>query len=120
MLMVWDLHPVVNTGTPSVAVDDTFNPPDRPQPTAYVIPFLHPLTSVMSHPSTSKDVLVADSRGSIFLTDWRTDPLESGEQNWRHHSLVEFVEPRVLAAPLSYRTSHSSSSIGWRKDAVDT
>ncbi|KAG6833204.1 hypothetical protein H0H87_010267 [Tephrocybe sp. NHM501043] len=91
MLMVWDLEPPVDsTPEPSPGFDLG---PDRPQPTAYVIVFPHPLTTISSHPSTSKEFLVSDTRGSIFLTDWRSDPQEMDQDRWRHSSLLELIEP---------------------------
>lgn len=126
MLMVWDLHPTLDissslpspirspamAGTPS-------SPPARPQPTAYVIAFPHPLTTVNSHPSTSKEFLVSDCRGSIFLTDWRSDPEEKDHDSWRHSSLVELVEPRALSDALTGLSVQWSGSVAWRRDTVD-
>jgi len=116
MLMVWDLHPAADISSPSI--DDSVSPPATPRPTAYVIAFPHPLTAVNSHPSTSKEFLVSDSRGSIFLTDWRSDPEDNEEQSWRHHSLVELVEPRALSASLGYAVQWTGA-IGWRRDSVE-
>jgi hypothetical protein len=118
-LMVWDLSPAIELETSPMNHNRPRTPPERPQPTAYVIPFPYPLTAVISHPSSSKEFLVADSHGSVYLTDWRTDPLESGEQSWRHHSLVQLIEPRVVADTMSGKIVHGGGSIAWCRDVVD-
>ncbi|KAI0822683.1 WD40-repeat-containing domain protein [Trametes gibbosa] len=113
MLMVWDLHPSIDlTSPPSPGA----SPPSRPQPTAYVITFPHPLTSVNAHPSTSKELLVADCRGSVFLTDWRSDPDENEQHSWRNSSVVELLEPRALADSLAGPSAKWSGSVAWRRD----
>ena len=115
MLMVWDLNPNLNIASPPSPGQ---TPPSRPQPTAYVITFPHPLTSVNSHPSTSKELLVADCRGSIFLTDWRSDPDENEQDAWRHSSVVELIEPRALADAASGLSNKWSGSVAWRRDST--
>ncbi|GLB42200.1 putative WD40 repeats [Lyophyllum shimeji] len=126
MLMVWDLHPTVDVSShaPSPGLDLSENgttpfPSDRPQPTAYVIPFSHPLTSISSHPSTSKEFLVSDCRGSIFLTDWRSDPQDMDQDSWRHSSLIELVEPTALSDHLMGLSRHWVGSVDWRRDTTD-
>jgi len=114
--MVWDLHPPELVASPGI--DYSASPPVEPQPTAYVIPFPHPLITINSHPSTSKEFLVSDSRGSIFLTDWRSDPEETDEQQWRHHSLVELVEPRALNASVGHAVQWNGG-VGWRQDSAE-
>ncbi|KAF9557674.1 hypothetical protein CPC08DRAFT_774271 [Agrocybe pediades] len=111
MLMVWDLHPSIDIRSPSSS--------SRPQPTAYVIPFPYPLTSIRSHPTTAKDFLVADCRGSVFLTDWRTDPDEAEEGVMRHFSLNELIEPATLAAACMNEKVPWSASVDWRVDTPD-
>ncbi len=117
--MVWDLSPSLNIPshnsptTPSSS-DKAFT--SRPQPTAYVITFPHPLSSVCGHPSTSKEFLVADTRGSIFLTDWRSDP---EQHSWRNSSVIELVEPRALADAVCGLQTRWSGSVAWRRDSVD-
>ncbi|PIL23681.1 hypothetical protein GSI_13430 [Ganoderma sinense ZZ0214-1] len=113
VLIVWDLSPNLNIASPP---SPTAVLPERPQPTAYVINFPHPLTGVDSHPSTSKELLVADCRGSIFLTDWRSDPDENEQNSWRKHSVVEVVEPRALADAASGLSTTWSGSVAWRRD----
>ncbi|KAJ7098179.1 hypothetical protein B0H15DRAFT_772575 [Mycena belliarum] len=120
MLMVWDLYPTVDTSSnrtspDSLGLSGSSSPPPRLQPTAYVIAFPHPLNTVDSHPSSSKEFLVADARGSIFLTDWRSDPDDSGFESWR---LVELVEPYALAAT-STGLSIQGGSAAWRRDNPD-
>ena len=113
MLMVWDLDPVIDIASPP---SPGRSPPKRPQPTSYVIAFPHPLTSVDSHPSTSKEVLVGDCRGSIFLTDWRSDLNDNEQESWRNQAVVELVEPRALADSAPGVSTKWSGSVAWRRD----
>jgi hypothetical protein len=125
MLMVWDLYPSMEIPSPfqshSPSPDYAITPAldARPQPTAYVIPFPHPLTSICAHPGTSKEFLVSDCHGSVFLTDWRTDPDDNDDGSLRHSSVVELIEPLALAAASMGATSQRSVSIDWRRDAID-
>ncbi|KZP24876.1 hypothetical protein FIBSPDRAFT_1041985 [Athelia psychrophila] len=120
MLMVWDLDPALDIASvPSPGSDASSSSSPRPQPTAYVITFPHPLTTVNSHPSTGKDFLVSDCRGSIFITDWRSDPDESDQGNWRHSNLVELVEPCALSDAMTGLSVQWTGSAAWRRDAVD-
>ncbi|KAF9475327.1 hypothetical protein BDN70DRAFT_883862 [Pholiota conissans] len=123
MLMVWDLHPPVQApSSPSPGFDDlglSPSPSSRPQPTAYPIAFPNPLTSIRAHPSTSKEFLVADSRGSVFLTDWRADPDDTEDGALRHSSVVELIEPTALGAAVMGETKTWSASVDWRSDAID-
>jgi hypothetical protein len=120
--MVWDLDssldiPSVPLRLPSKEVSSS--PPPRSQPTTYVIPFPYPLTTVNSHPSTGKELLVSDCRGSIFITDWRSDPDESEQDNWRRSNLVELVEPHALSNAMTGLSVQWSGSAAWRRDTVD-
>lgn len=94
-------------------------PDGRPQPTAYVIPFPHPLRSIRAHPGTSKEFLVSDCHGSIFLTDWRSDPEDSDDGALRHSSIIELIEPTAMAAAAMGTTKQWTSSVDWRIDAID-
>lgn len=118
MLMVWDLQPPVE---PPFREQSSENEDrnDRPRPTAYVIAFPNPLTTVNSHPSTSKEFLVSDSHGSIFLTDWRSDPQEMDQDVWRHSSLLELVEPSALYHRTMDSSTRWSASVAWRRDTSD-
>ncbi|KAG6376033.1 hypothetical protein JVT61DRAFT_2001 [Boletus reticuloceps] len=124
MLMVWDLQPSldISSGNPSPGSSDQntsspLNP--RPQPTAYVIAFPHPLITVNSHPGSSKEFLVSDCRGSIFLTDWRTDPVLTEQGTWRHSTLVELVEPHALKDSLLGKSFQNMGFAAWRRDNAD-
>jgi hypothetical protein len=122
MLMVWDLDPsqdVSSVPARSPSMDVSPLSPPRLQPTAFVIAFPHPLTTVNSHRSTGKEFLVSDCRGSIFITDWRSDPDEGGQDNWRHSNLVELVEPHALSDATTGLSAQWSGSAAWRKDTVD-
>ncbi|KAI0747773.1 hypothetical protein C8Q80DRAFT_1168378 [Daedaleopsis nitida] len=105
MLMVWDLSPNLNIASP-------------PSPGMDPPPALNLLHTVNSHPSTSKELLVADCRGSIFLTDWRSDPDENEQDSWRNSSVVELVEPRALAYAASGLSNKWAGSVAWRRDAT--
>jgi hypothetical protein len=115
MLMVWDLETRPAGGSPSAGSSRAGNRSflDRPQPTAYAIPFPHPLTSVSSHPLSSKEFLVSDNHGSIFLTDWRSDP----EEDPRNLNVVELVEPRALSDAVSGIGPVGAAA--WRADNPD-
>ncbi|KAJ6546410.1 hypothetical protein DFH09DRAFT_927287 [Mycena vulgaris] len=121
MLMVWDLYPTLDMSSnrmspDSLGMSGSSSPPPRLQPTAYVIAFPHPLNTVNSHPSSSKEFLVSDARGSIFLTDWRSDPGDNSDfESWR---LVELVEPYALAAT-STGLSVQGGWAAWRRDNTD-
>ncbi|KAJ7694085.1 hypothetical protein B0H17DRAFT_1168601 [Mycena rosella] len=120
MLMVWDLYPTLDTSSnrtspDSLGMSGSSSPPPRLQPTAYVIAFPHPLNTVDAHPSSSKEFLVSDARGSIFLTDWRSDPEEGDYDSWR---MVELVEPYALAAT-STGLSVQGGWAAWRGDNPD-
>ena len=114
-----DISSTITSPVPSPGIMGTPSPGSRPQPTAYVIAFPHPLTSVCSHPSTSKEFLVSDCRGSIFLTDWRSDPEQDEQENWRHSSLIELVEPFALSDASTGLSQHWSGSVAWRGDSID-
>ena len=111
--MVWDLRP--NVDIPSIPQSRSrsrshslspsspsgtspLNASSRPQPTAYVISFPHALSSVCAHATTTKDLLVADVRGSLALIDWRSDPSHAqAEAAWHHPRVIELVAPRAIA-----------------------
>lgn len=103
MLMVWDLHPAVDIPSAPLSAspsnDDSSSPASssRPQPTAYVISFPHALSAVCAHASTTKDLLVADVRGSLALIDWRSDPSHAPADAWHHPRVLELAAPRATA-----------------------
>ncbi|KAH9951421.1 WD40-repeat-containing domain protein [Amylocystis lapponica] len=120
MLVVWDLDPPVNIASPSSPhLEGHPAAAGRPQPTALVIPFPHPLSTVDSHPSTSKEFLVSDCRGSIFLIDWRSDPDENELDSWRNSSVLELVEPKALADSVAGLTTLWSGYVSWQRDSAD-
>ena len=111
--MVWDLRP--NVDIPSIpqsrsrsrshslspssqSSTSPLNAASRPQPTAYVISFPHALSSVCAHATTTKDLLVADVRGSLALIDWRSDPSHAqADAAWHHPRVIELAAPRAVA-----------------------
>ncbi|TFL05816.1 WD40-repeat-containing domain protein [Pterulicium gracile] len=123
ILMVWDLYPssvsesADSSRSSSLSLDDD----ERPQPIAYPIHFANPLASVASHPSTTKELLVGDTRGSIFRMDWKSDPdasMGGPDRAWRHPSIIELVETKSLADALLGGAAPWSGtcSIAWKKD----
>ncbi|KAF9002014.1 hypothetical protein BDQ17DRAFT_1327033 [Cyathus striatus] len=124
MLMVWDLLPTVNISSskpsPARSTDlDNCAITSRSQPTAYVIPFPHPLVTIDSHPSTSKEFLVADCHGSIYLTDWRSDPDDPNRDHLRHSNVMEFADPHALAMASMGNSVRWTGSAAWRADSPD-
>ncbi|KAH7877767.1 hypothetical protein F5879DRAFT_970283 [Lentinula edodes] len=112
MLMVWDLTPH--------DTDTRIDPPDsRPQPTVYAMAYSHPLTSIDSHPSTTKELLVADCRGSIYIVDWRSDPGASEQISWRSSSVLELTDPHALSEASVGLSLKLSGSVAWRRDSPD-
>ena len=81
----------------------------------------HPLTSISSHPLTSKEFLISDCRGSVYLTDWRSDAqdLEGNGAGLRHSNLAELVEPGALAAACMGQSWRWSGLTAWRVDSLD-
>ena len=122
--MVWDLQPTLNitsaVPSPGASGQNASPPPNsRPPPTAYVIAFPHPLITVGSHPGSSKEFLVSDCRGSVFLTDWRTDPLSTEQGSWRHSTLVELIDPHALSDSLLGKSYQNMGFAAWRRDNAD-
>ncbi|EIW85296.1 hypothetical protein CONPUDRAFT_135091 [Coniophora puteana RWD-64-598 SS2] len=118
MLMIWDLYPAVdissNILSASSREEPVSSPTPRAQPTAYVISFPHPLTSVSPHVSSSKEFLVSDCRGSIFITDWRSDPDQVDTFARRHGTVIELVEPAALSQALTGTLAQWAGSAGWK------
>jgi len=125
VLMVWNLYPGMTVPPPGAADDDDMDvlaeTPQRPPATAYAIHFAHPLVAIRAHPSASKSFLVADDRGSVFLTDWRS--LEENhteeEGRLRHSSLLELVDPSALGLNYTGASLPSLPSIDWRGDTSE-
>ncbi|KZT03433.1 uncharacterized protein LAESUDRAFT_704750 [Laetiporus sulphureus 93-53] len=119
-LMIWDLYP----DRPSVskrAEDKSLyqevvmtDENNRAIPTAIVITFKHRLTSISAHPTASTELLIADCRGNVYLTDWEASP-EDQEDEWRNGSVVELLDPRTLAD--TRKAFHGSAA--WRWDSPD-
>ncbi|KAA1478812.1 hypothetical protein DENSPDRAFT_845929 [Dentipellis sp. KUC8613] len=123
MLMVWDLQPTLDipstlsSPSPTLTHQPTASNADiRPQPTAYAMPFLHPLVSIASHPSTSNELVVADSKGSVFLIDWRSEPGRAAIDMWPRGGALELVDPHALAEQPS---TAMAGSVDWRRDSTD-
>lgn len=102
MLMIWDLYP-----TSSCDVS-----PSRPRPTAYVIPFSYPLSSIAAHHS-GKEFLVADSRGSVFVIDWQSDPDDKNGLDLRHSCVVELVDTHVIFRSALGKPVEGVTCVAW-------
>jgi hypothetical protein len=112
--MVWDLTPQITTDT-QVEIDFS----SRPQPTAYVMGYPHPLTSIDSHSSTAKELVVSDCRGTIYITDWRSDPGVSEQESWRSSSILELTYPHALSEASAGLSLNLAGSVAWRRDSPD-
>ena len=92
-------------------------PEDRTPPTAYEISYAHPLTTVCSHPATSKELLVADTHGTIFMVDWRSD--DPGEPQPDRRTVFELVQPYAMGDALIGNGDTTWTSVAWRRDTTD-
>lgn len=104
MLMVWDLYP-------NFAIK-LFQ--ERPQPTVYAIPFSFALTSIDAHASSDKEFLVADCKGSVYITDWKSDPENAGKLGTYTSNTIELIDPSALVS-----STGLSGSVAWRPDNAD-
>uniref|UniRef100_A0A0W0FFP2 Uncharacterized protein n=1 Tax=Moniliophthora roreri TaxID=221103 RepID=A0A0W0FFP2_MONRR len=68
--------------------------------------------------ATVSEFLVADCRGSIYLTDWRSDP-ENDQNSWHHSSVVELADPHALSDASMGHSTHLSATAAWRRDTAD-
>ncbi|KAI5124016.1 hypothetical protein M0805_003848 [Coniferiporia weirii] len=120
-LIVWDLCPTTGADRGQEPDGTLFLSPNLAphQPTALVIPFTYPLCSVSSHATTSKEFLLSDSRGSVFLINWRKDPNEGDEETFNQQSIIELVHPRVLSEASSNTPKYLSGYASWRRDDVN-
>jgi hypothetical protein len=114
-LIIWDMRPPM---PPTQDELDGYTPlpADRAQPTAFAHPFAYPLKSVDSHPASSRDLLVADAFGNIFMTDWRADNTADA-QAARRGNATELVHPRALAEKAAGHLPRSAS-VSWRSDTM--
>lgn len=114
MLMVWDLTPH-DTDT-QLDISSL----DRPQPYVMALAYPHPLTSIDSHTSTSKELLISDCRGTVYITDWRSDPgLTSEQEAWRNSNVLELTDPHALSEASVGVSLSLSGSVAWRRDSPD-
>jgi hypothetical protein len=80
---------------------------DEQAPSAYPIPFTHPLQDVIAHDANARALLVADSRGAVSLVDWAgMETEEDAPDGWRRQRIVELMDPRRVAEGITgVRTS---------------
>lgn len=119
LMIIWNLRPTVDVGSTPAPDGEAATPGERSLRACSSQSFPYPLTAVVSHPSSSKEFLVADNHGSIFLIDWRAAVAEEDEASGRKTSLLEFVSPRAVADTLSGKSTPGSGSISWRRDAIN-
>jgi hypothetical protein len=86
--------------------------PSRPVPVAFAHPQAHPVKCVECHPTSSRELLLADVVGNVFLTDWRSDDsVDLGQRS------TELIHPRAVADKVSGLLPRSGS-VSWRADNV--
>ncbi|VDB88620.1 unnamed protein product [Peniophora sp. CBMAI 1063] len=113
MLIIWDLSPQLDI--PSTFSTSPSPGPMRKQPTAYPIPFPHPLTSLSAHPRSDKDLLISDARGTLYLLDWRSER-GATDTILSRRATLSLTHPRALASP----DAHSAGgSAAWARDNMD-
>ncbi|KAF8511145.1 WD40-repeat-containing domain protein [Hysterangium stoloniferum] len=130
VLLFWDLStgeqspPVSPSPTPINAVSQpkprSLSPAERPQPVPFAVPYAHPLHSVVSHPSTSKELVVSDAQGSVFVVDWRVDDDDDtdGDQ-YRGLSIAQLIDPRALADARTGMQTTWGGSVSWQQQDVN-
>ncbi|KAI5900038.1 uncharacterized protein SCHCODRAFT_02606795 [Schizophyllum commune H4-8] len=118
-VLVWDLYPErIDDGSANAQMPEASMPPeDRTPPTAYEISYAHPLTTLCSHPATSKELLVADTHGTIFMVDWRSD--DPGEPQPDRRTVFELVQPYAMGDALIGNGDTTWTSVAWRRDTTD-
>ena len=114
-MIVWDLRPKSGAENDAFLTSSVSSTKSSP-PTALVISFAYPLCSISSHESSSKEFIVSDSRGSVFVVDWRKDPLENEEEAVTHQNFIELVHPRSLADSVSNIPSCLSGYASWHEN----
>jgi hypothetical protein len=94
----------------------SLSPPERPQLVPFAVVYAHPLHSVVSHPSTSKELVVSDSQGSVFVVDWHVD--DEGDQ-YRGLSIAQLIDPRALADARTGMQTMWGGSVSWQQQDVN-
>ena len=116
ILLFWDLSPGPSETEAPTAHPRPSSPSTRPDPIAFAIPYAHPLHSVASHPSTSKELVVSDAQGSVFVVDWRVDPAdEDPEERYRGLSIAQLIDPRALADARTGMRTVWGGSVAWQQ-----
>ncbi len=112
LLLIWDLYPETElyemSRAPSSSPSFPSNIPCGP-PAAWSMQLSRPLHTVLSHPDNSKEIVVSDDRGSIFIIDWRSDDddrLSEGTTNTQRRIIAEYTDPGCLSAGLTSQLIH--------------
>ncbi|KAF8610567.1 hypothetical protein BDV93DRAFT_540306 [Ceratobasidium sp. AG-I] len=107
-LLVWNLSKRVKTEEDLDNSDaDMDEGGEELPPTAYPIPFSHPLQDVIAHDANARTLLVADARGAVSLVDWAGAETDEEEvEEWQRQRVVELMDPRRVAEGITgVRTS---------------
>ena len=60
--------------------------------------------------------MISDSKGSVFLVDWRKDPDMLSDDSASRQSIVELVHPRIVADAASNVIKQMHGCASWRAD----
>ena len=123
VLLFWDLSPPTeDESLPTSPLPPAGAPlrssahSSRPEPLAFAVPYAHPLHSVASHPSTSKELVVSDAQGSVFVVDWRVDLADKNpDERYRGLSIAQLVDPRALADARTGTQTVWGGSVAWQQ-----
>ena len=118
-MIIWDLYASPD-GEPNsdgvFASDGDYSSSRSLRPSALVIPFASPLCSVSSHPSTNKEFLVSDSRGTLYVIDWQREPGQDDGNSFEHPCGLQLVHPRALADAVSNLSRNLAGHASWHVD----
>ncbi|KIY51943.1 hypothetical protein FISHEDRAFT_64060 [Fistulina hepatica ATCC 64428] len=125
-LMVWDLNPSIHIPPKATTAAALFSTPslERHPPVSYAVLFPLPLTTVCAHPSTSKEFLVSDCHGTVYITDWRSDraavpDIVDESLSWHQGNLLELVDPSTMLSASAGNSLVRQGNAAWRRDNPD-
>lgn len=119
ILLFWDLSSGKPTSPPPSPPTRSPSPNARPVAAPFAASYGHPLHSVCSHPSTSKELVVSDSQGSIFVVDWRVDEEPLDAQPYRGLSVAQLIDCRALADARTGMQTVWGGSVDWHRHEVN-
>jgi len=116
-LVIWDIFP--NPGTkanslPRESSIESISATNVPSGIAetWCVTFANALRSIAVHQEVANSILVADSRGSVYLVDWemcRTSSYSRGDQ-----IVMEFIEPHTLAQLIFSPAPSYTGFVSWK------